>query len=376
MTFHGKPVVRFAILAVAFGVSVAGCSSEPVAENKKPEVIKNVAVIVAQKTTIPDWLEAIGTVQAAQKTVVASQATGNIVEIRAREGDRVASGQILAVIDDTQPRAMVAQATAAVAAAQNEVSVADSNFSLAEATLKRYQQLYDKKSVSPQEFDEIKTRYASAGARRDLARAEQERANAALAQAQTSLGYTRVRAPFAGVVTQKLTDVGTLATPGMPIFTVEDTRRYRLEAAVDENDIGLVHAGAQVPIAIDSLDGSPLSGKVVQVFPAADPSSRSFVVKIELPSDARLRAGLFGRVRFLRGQRAALLIPRSSAFQRGQLEGVYVVDRDGIATLRYVTLGAAVNSQIEVLSGLQEGEKLVAEPEGRDLGGKQIAGGQ
>jgi RND family efflux transporter MFP subunit len=376
MTLNKKTMVRFAILAVSLGVSLAGCSSEPVAVNKRPEVIRNVAVIVAQKATIPGWLEAIGTVQPAQKSAVASQATGNIVEIRAHEGDRVASGQILAVIDDTQPRAMVAQATAAVAAAQNEVSVADSNSSLAEATLKRYQQLYDKKSVSPQEFDEIKARYASASARRDLARAEQERANAALTQAQTSLGYTRVRAPFAGVVTQKLADVGTLASPGMPIFTIEDTRRYRLEAAVDENDIGIVHLGAQVPVLIDSLDGSARSGKVIQIFPAADPASRSFVVKIELPSDARLRAGLFGRARFLRGHRAALLVPRTATFQRGQLQGVYVVDRDGIAALRFVTLGAAADDRVEVLSGLQEGEKLIAAPDGRDLGGKLIASGQ
>jgi RND family efflux transporter MFP subunit len=363
----------FAVFSAVLTLWFSGCSSGRVAENKKPEVISNVAVIVAQKTMIPDWLEAVGTVQAAQKSAVASQIMGNIVQISAHEGDRVQAGQVLATIDDTEPRAAVAQAAAALAAAKNEVALADSDLSLAASTLARYQQLFDKKSVSPQEFDEIKTRYASASARSDLARAEQDRASAALTQAETSLSYTRVRAPFSGLITQKLADVGTLATPGTPLFTIEDTRHYRLEANVDETDIALARLGEQVPVLVDSLGPAALHGKVVQIVPAADPSSRSFVVKIELPSDARLRAGLFGRAHFPRGSRQALLIPRAATVQRGQLQGVYVVGQDGIASLRYITVGAPVNDQVEVLAGLQSGEKLIAAPEGREFGGKEIA---
>lgn len=372
MTRTRKILTPFVIFAGGLLLWLAGCSRERVGQNTKPEVITNVAVIAAQKTTIPDSLEAVGTVQAAQKTAVASQTTGNIIEIRAHEGDRVQAGQILAAVDDTAPRAAVAQATAALAAARNEVVLADSEFSLAGSTLARYQQLFDKKSVSPQEFDEIKARYESSSARRNLARAEQDRASAALTQAETALSYTRVRAPFIGLITQKLADVGTLATPGMPIFTIEDTRRYRLEASVDENDIGLARIGAQVPVYIDSLGGA-LAGKVAQIVPAVDPASRTFVVKIDLPFNAWSRAGLFGRAHFPRGSREALLIPRAAVIQRGQLQGVYVVGPDDIASLRYITLGAAFNDQIQVLSGLQAGEKLIAAPDGREFGGKKIA---
>lgn len=372
MTRTRKILTPFVIFAGGLLLWLAGCSRERVGQNTKPEVITNVAVIAAQKTTIPDSLEAVGTVQAAQKTAVASQTTGNIIEIRAHEGDRVQAGQILAAVDDTAPRAAVAQATAALAAARNEVVLADSEFSLAGSTLARYQQLFDKKSVSPQEFDEIKARYESSSARRNLARAEQDRASAALTQAETALSYTRVRAPFTGLITQKLADVGTLATPGMPIFTIEDTRRYRLEASVDENDIGLARIGAQVPVYIDSLGGA-LAGKVAQIVPAVDPASRTFVVKIDLPFNAWSRAGLFGRAHFPRGSREALLIPRAAVIQRGQLQGVYVVGPDDIASLRYITLGAAFNDQIQVLSGLQAGEKLIAAPDGREFGGKKIA---
>ena len=258
-------------------------------------------------------------------------------------------------------------------AAEKEVSAADSDLALAEATLKRYQQLYEKKSVSPQEFDEIKARYQSAEARRDMARAGQAQANAALTQARTSLGYTRIRAPFAGVVTEKKADAGTLASPGMPIFTIEDTRSYRLEVTVDESDIHLVRVGQVAPVTIDALGNVQLSGKIVQIVPAADPASRSFLVKVELPADARLRSGLFGRARFPRGERSALLIPRTSLVERGQLQGVYVLDANQIAGLRYVTLGKSTGEQFEVLSGLQDGDKLVAAPGDRELGGKRIA---
>jgi RND family efflux transporter MFP subunit len=363
----------FSLLIAGLGGGLLGCSSDNRVPSVAPETVSGVAVIVAQGTTIPDSLEAVGTVRAAQTAQVASQATGNIVEMRAQEGDRVQSGQILAVIDDSQPRAAAEQAAAAVTAAQKEVSSAESDLALAQSTLKRYQQLYEKKSISPQEFDEIKTRSQGAESRRDMARASEAQAAAALTQSRTSLANTQVRAPFAGVVIEKKADSGTFASPGMPLFTLEDTRSYRLEAMVDESDIRLVRVGESVPVLLDSLQSAEFRGRVAQIVPAADPASRNFLVKIELPADARLRSGLFGRARFPHGARSALLIPRTAILERGQLRGVFVIDANQVAQLRYVTLGKPFGEQVEVLSGLQQGEKLVAAPGDRDLGGKQIA---
>jgi RND family efflux transporter MFP subunit len=367
-----KHAIRLSILMIGLIATLAGCTNERSPAAAPPETVNNVSVIVAREAAVPDWLEAVGTVRAAQTTQVSSQMMGNIVEIRTHEGDRVQSGQVLAVLDDSQPRAAVERAAAAVTAAGEEVSAADSDLGLAGATLKRYQQLYDKKSVSPQEFDEIKARYQSTEARRDMVRAGQSQANAALTQARTSLGYTHIRAPFAGVVTQKMADEGTLASPGMPIFTIEDTRSYRLEVTVDESDIRVVHAGQTAPVSIDALGNAQLIGKVVQIVPAADPSSRGFLVKIGLPADARLRSGLFGRTEFSRGQRKSLLIPRASVVERGQLQGVYVLGANQIAELRYITLGNPTGQQVEVLSGLQDGDRLVAAPGNLELAGKRI----
>ena len=369
------PVVIFRIiraLVLSFSLALVGCATEHPSVGADTETVGNVAVVLAKTATIGDVTEAAGTLRAAQTSQLAAQMMGNIVEIRVREGDHVKRGQVLAVIDDAQPRAGLDRATASDISARQEIAASDSDFALAGATLKRYQTLFDRKSVSPQEFDEIRARYQAAQARLEMARAGQAQAKAVLQQARTALEYARIVAPFDGLVTEKRADVGVLASPGMPIFTVEDPRRYRLEATVNESDLHYVRQGEQVSVSIDALGGRELKGKVVEILPAADPASRSFLVKVELPPDPALRSGLFGRARFTHGERTALLIPRTAVVERGQLQGIYVLDQNRIAGLRYITLAKPLAQQVEVLSGLQAGEVLIADPGSRELSGKKI----
>jgi multidrug efflux system membrane fusion protein len=364
----GSAVLVSAVLSLMF----VGCSSERQSVSAAPESVSNVAVVTAQAAIIPDLVEAVGTLRAAETSQLAAQMMGNIVELRVHEGDRVQRGQMLAMIDEAQPRAALDRATAGDLASQQEILASESAFTLAEATFKRYQTLYDRKSVSPQEFDEIKARYQAAQARREMARAGQAQAKAALQQARTALSYAHIVAPFDGLVTERKADVGTLASPGMAIFTVEDLRRYRLEATVNESDLRYVRQGQQVSVSIDAISDRELKGKVVEIVPAADAASRSFLVKVELPSDPALRSGLFGRAQFTRGERSALLIPRTAIVERGQLQGIYVLDQNRIAGLRYITVGKPSEQQVEVLAGLQAGEMLIGDPGSRELSGKKI----
>lgn len=358
---------------IAFSALALGaCSGERQQLPPTVPTVHNLSVLAARQSSVPDLLEASGTLRAVQTSILASQVMGNIVEIRVREGDRVQRGQVLAVIDDTQSRAAVERANAATHAAQQELVAADSGLTLADATLKRYQTLFDRKSVSPQEFDEVKARYQAALARRDVARADKAQAEAALAQATTVMGYTRIRAPFDGVITEKRADPGVLATPGMPILTLEDVRRFRLEATINESDLAYLRLGQALPVRIDSLGDTEMNGKLAQIVPAADPASRSFLIKIELPPDARLRSGLFGRAQFSHGQRESILIPKSAVVERGQLQAVFVLDQNQVAALRYVTLGKSSQDRVEVLAGLQNGERLVVQPGDRELDGKRI----
>lgn len=351
---------------------LAGCTADHHVAASSPEIVRNVPVITAQTFGVPDTLEAVGTVHAAQTSSLASQIVGAILEIRVHEGDRIERGQVLAVIDEAEPRAALDRATAAEAAAQQGITAADSELALAESTLKRYQILYDKKIISPQEFDEIKTRQQSALARRNLAHAGLDQARAEAAQARTVLQYTRIRAPFDGIVTERKVDPGALASPGLPILTVEDLGHYRLEASVNESDLRYIRMGQKTPVLIDALGSTELEGQVSQIVPTADPGSRTFLVKLDLPANRDLRSGLFGHAEFARGERQSLLIPQTAVVARGQLQGAFVLDDVGIASFRYITLGKPRGAQIEVLAGIQNGEKLVAQPGEMDMSGKHI----
>lgn len=369
--FRSSLVIAAGLLVLAGGL---GCSSEKRDTPPAREVVSNVSVLAVQRTMVPDYYEAVGTVRAAQSSQLASQIMGAITGVTVHEGDRVRRGQVLATIDDSQAKAGLDRANAAVAASQQEMASSEANFVLAESTLRRYQGLFDKKSVSPQEFDEVKARFTAAQAQREGARAGNQQAVAAQAQARSYYDFTRVRAPFDGVVTAKLADVGTMASPGMPILVVEDPSHFRLEATLDESAMGAVHLGEPVPVDIDVLGRKDMSGKVVQIVPAADPSSRTFLIKVELPRSPDVRSGLFGRARFARGQRESILVPRTAVLSRGQLNGVYVVGPEQVASLRYITLGRASGSDYEVLSGLENGERIVAQPGDRELAGRKIEG--
>ena len=362
-------VITMAALALA---SLIGCSESKPPEQATPEKIHGIAVLEVQKATVPDVVEATGTVQAALSTQVASQVLGTITSVNVHEGDRVRRGQVLVSIDHAQQQAAYAGAKAGLQASQESIAAADADYALADATMKRYQMLYDKKSVSPQEYDEVKTRLAAAQARRDAAHAGHAQAEAGVSQASTAMGFTQVRAPFDGMVIAKLAEPGAMAAPGVPLLTVEDPSRFRLEAQVDESKMGAVKLGETVPVVIDALGDQPIEGKVTQIVPAADPASRTFTVKIDLPSDPQIRSGLFGRAQFPRGQREAIEIPQSAVLSRGQLQAVYVVGSDQLASLRYVTLGGASGGQVEILSGLQSGDRIIARPGDRELSGKQV----
>ena len=360
------------LLALVPLLLLVNCSSQKRATTAAPETISGVALLTAQRTTIPDYIEATGTVRAAQSAQLASQVMGTITRVNVHEGDSVHRGQVLIAIDEAQPRAAYQSATAGLQASQQSIAAADADYALAESTMQRYQMLYDKKSVSPHEYDEVKAKLAAAKARRDAAHANSAQAEAAVAEANTTVGYTKIRAPFDGLVTAKLVDAGAMAAPGVPLLIVEDPSRFRLEAVVDESQIGAVRLGADVPVVLDSLGAQALTGKVVQIVPAADPASRTFTVKIELPPGPQIRSGLFGRARFPRGKREAVLVPQTALLHRGQLDGIYVVGQDEIASLRYVTLGRVADTDVEVLSGLESGERLVAQPADRDLSGKRV----
>jgi RND family efflux transporter MFP subunit len=297
---------------------------------------------------------------------------GRIQQVLVREGDSVRAGQTLVVLDDAALRSSVEQAQAGVKAAQNVQAAAQTNDALATSTLARYKQLDAQKSVSPQELDEVSQRAQAAAANLEAVRAQTDAARAQESGARTMMSYTRLAAPFAGVITARMADPGTMAAPGVPLLKVDQAGPLQLDASVDESAIAAIHKGMKVQVAIGSGSSANLTGIVAEIVPAADPSSHSFLVKIDLPSSAQMRAGMYGTAMFANGTKQAILIPRSAVVARGSLSCAYVLDSQGIAQLRYLTLGATQGDLVEVLSGVSAGEKLVDTPSDRDIAGKRI----
>ena len=359
------------IFVIPLALVLAGCSTEKKVE-AAPEIARGVRVQTIEPVSVPNGEEAVGTVKAQQSAQLAAQIVASVRKVNVAEGARVHAGEVLIVLDNAQQQAGVEGANAGINAARQEVAAANAEAALAASTLKRYESLQEKRSVSPHEMDEVQARAQAASARREMANAQFAQAEASLAQAHTMQSYTQIRAPFDGIVTAKSVDPGAMAAPGMPLLTVEDTRRFRLEVTVDESKLADVKMGESVPVSLDAIGEADLHGKVVQIVPAADPGSRSFLVKIELPNDSRIRSGLFGRTVFARGTRQSTVLPSTAVVHRGQLQGVYVVDDQKIANLRFVTLGRKVNAGVEVLSGLTAGERIVLDPAGRELAGKKI----
>jgi RND family efflux transporter MFP subunit len=362
------------LAALAAILVLNGCSADRPVIAKTPETVSGLALIQVQEQTVPDTFQVAGTVHASRSAQLSAEVMGRITAMNVREGDAVRAGETLVVMDDVQPKAGYEQAQAALTAAEHELTAAESEHTLAQATFTRMKGLYEKKSISPHEFDEINARMQSTAARHDAAVAVRAQAAAGLEQSRILLERTRVRAPFDGLVTERKVDPGALASPGLPLLTVESTGRYRLEANVNERDLKYVRMNATVPVSLDAFDGAPLSGKVIQIVPAADPASRSFVVKVELPSNPNLRSGLYGHTEFLRGKKQVVMVPHSAVLQRGQIQNVFVVADDRMISLRYVTVGTERAEGMEVLSGLGPGDRVVSNPSGRELAGKKVEG--
>jgi RND family efflux transporter MFP subunit len=364
-----KIVLRASVLAV-LAATIAGCRG---GESASPAVLETMQarVVQSQQQQVPQNIRSTGTVHARETAIVSSQVVGRIQQILVREGDSVRSGQTLVVLDDAALRASVDQAQAGVRAAQQQQAAAQTDATLAASTLGRYRQLQAEKSVSPQEMDEVAQRAAAASARLEAVRSQVDAARAQETGAHTMLGYARLFAPFAGVVTARMADPGTLASPGVPLLQIDQAGALQFQATVDESAIATVHKGMTVPVSIAGAS-SDMKGIVAEVDPAADPNSHSFTVKIDLPSSTQLRAGTYGTAEFANGVRQAIVIPRSAVVSRGSLACAYVLDARGIAQLRYVTLGAVQGNLVEVLSGVSPGEQLVDDPADRELSGKRI----
>jgi multidrug efflux pump subunit AcrA (membrane-fusion protein) len=378
---------RFSLL-VAFTLSLLACGKEPAHSEKaaEPPLVRNVTVSVVAATDLGETAEVTGTVRSRTTTTLSSKIVGRVLALHAREGSEVKADQILIELDDQDIAAQTRRAEAglreaesamaevdrAVAAAAAGQTAAEAQRDLAASTLARYQRLLDRKSVAPQEFDQVAAQHKAAlasveraiaegqaiQAKRQQILARMDSARAEIASTQVMRGYAKIAAPFAGIVTTKHVDVGGLAAPGVALLTVEDNRRYWLEIAVPDSQIARLKPGQALQVAVEAASVSG-TAPIVEILPTADSATRTTLVRLALPTRAGLRSGLFGRASIPLGNRKAIQVAREAVVERGQLQGVYVVGQDEIARFRLIRTGSVQLGATEVLSGLTSGERIV-----------------
>ena len=368
---------------VALGVVAGGLSACGRGEDRpQPKAGEPIPVTVAPVAAIDtaERLEAGGVVAARESAAISSRIVATIAGIRVKAGDRVRAGDVLITLDARDVAEHTGQTRASAVAAENaltqaraEQSAAEAEHRLATAWHKRIATLHARNSATDQERDEAEARLSAAAARLAGTQAGIEGAAAHLASARAAVGvatatesFTTVRAPFDGLVTERLTDPGNLAAPGVPLLRIESDGARQVVVRVDEARAAYVNAGDRVSVSIDTAaehaaDDKGLEGVVAEVARAVGADQRAFTVKVSLPPTVTARSGSFARVVFRGAPRRALLVPAHAIQRQGQVLSVYVV-QDGVARLRLIRVGTSSPEGVEVLAGLEAGESIVVSP--------------
>jgi RND family efflux transporter MFP subunit len=318
------------LLTMVAALALTACHSkkENASESLPPVAVRTVVV---ESKARPSSEEVVGTVRAKLRAAIEPKVSARIDTLLVAPGQTVKTGDLIAQLDPREIQAKLDQALALREQATRDFA--------------RSRELLDKKITTQADFDAVQARARVAeGAGREM---------------ETMLGYTKIVAPFNGIVTRKLADVGDLAAPGKPIIEMEDPRALRFEADVPEALIGHVKIGAKLLVQV-AEGAAPIEGTVVEVAPVADAASRTFLVKLDLPAAEGTRSGQFGRVWVQTGESKSIRVPTPAIVVRGQMECVFVIGNQH-AQLRIVRTGKRTGGEVEILSGLTSGERVVSE---------------
>lgn len=319
------------LLPFAALLLVTGCrraDSPPAAADAPPVAVRTAPVA---RESLPAVIEVPATLRPAERAVISAKLTGTIATLPWGLGQTVQAGDLLLTLAVPETAARVRQAQAQLAEA--------------ERAAERERTLVAKGVNAPDALRdaEDRLRFAQAG----------------VAEAEALLAHASIRAPFAGVVTEKQVLPGDLATPGLPLLSLESTARLRAEGTIPEQAAANLRIGESLGVRLDGAD-TTIAGEIEELSTAADAVSRSLFVKVALPAGLG-RSGQFARLQVVAGQADALLVPVAALSLFGQMERVFVV-QDGHAVLRLVKSGRVDAGRLEILSGLHAGETVIVQP--------------
>ena len=331
-------------VAVAAVAALAACGGKP--PGAGGPTLPPLATVAVQPERTPLERPVDGIIEAVNQATVSAQTSGRVAEILSDVNDFVPAGAVIIRLRGTEQRAGLQQAEGAL-------SEARARNAEAQATYQRMVDMYQQRVVSKSQLEQ-------AVANRDAAAARLAAAAGALASAREGVGYTEIKAPYAGVVTKRLVEVGETVTPGRPLMTGLSLRDLRVSLNVPQSVVAAVRRIGKAAIYVGDRR---IEAAHITIFPEAAAPSSTFRARVELPPNAAdLSPGMYVNVGLVVGDTERLLVPRSALVERSEVRAVYVVDAQNRTQLRYVRTGHLFGDRIEILSGLSAGDRVATDP--------------
>ena len=345
-----------AILTLIFTTSCGENKKETI--DNRPTVSVNVSTPSSENGT---FITASGKIEAVQNANISTRMMGFVNKIHVNMGQKVSKGQLLISINSADITAQKAQVNASI----TEATAAYKN---AEKDYNRFKSLFETNSASQKEMDDITANF-------QMAKARLEAANQMKNQVNAQLSYSNITAPFSGVITGKFINKGDLATPGIPLLSIENPTNFQVIAMVPESEITSIKTGTTVQVIVKSTN-QKLTGKVTEVSTSTKNTGGQYLVKVVLDkSEVNLLSGMFTSIQFPTENTTTtskILVPTNALIHKGELTGVYVVGQNNTALLRWLRLGRQFGDKTEILSGLSVDEQFVVSSESKLTNGAKL----
>lgn len=349
----------FLLMTVYLILAACGDRIEPGRTEDQPAAVSGLTTMVVQPVAVPARYALPGTLESVDRGLLTARIPGQVARIQVAKGQVVKAGDILLTLNGETATSALQSASSTLTATTRRLAEAETNLKLAEATYARFVKLRDAGAVTPYEFDRIQAERDTAAERLGAARAAVAASRAQRNSAKTMAEQATIRAPYAATVAGILVDAGTTVMPGTPLLQLDRSGPLLVRVAIPESLATRHQLGDRFRVEIPTL-AKEVSATLTELLPNADPGSRTIMAWLALPEDQTFKNGFFARVLLTEGPDVTtLMIPTQAIVTRGQLHGVYVVE-EGILHYRLVRTGTVYGAQVEILSGLNAGEEIVA----------------
>ncbi len=320
-------------------------------ENEAGQYDSQIIKVNAEKVKtiiVPVTFEFSGTVEGVDRVKLSTKLMGEIMYLPLEAGTKVSKGQLLVKIRSADIIAKKQQIKA-------NLLQAEAGFRNVEINYNRVKSLFDKKSATQKEMEDIQMHY-------DMAAAQVKAVKEMEKEINDVLSYSEIKAPFDGYVVNKYFEEGDIAAPGHPIIIVENFDEFKIVATVSASEINKFEKGNSAKIKIDAVNDHTYEGKIIEINPGGNPASRQFQVQVIINSDERIadiKSGMYAKMILENSNEKLIAVNKNFLVKRGQLTGIYTINGNSEALLRWVRCGKDLGESIEIISGLSEGDQII-----------------